>query len=258
MKRMLLTLLALASVAMADDAKMKRQLVGTWDFGNGTITKFTSDGTEWYTDGSYQGWDVREGKFIEIRPEPESERNYTIISLTKHKCVIRENGHGDHFGIWTRSDAKWPTLPKNPPSVDDKTFFSGAHLGMTIDECNAYYLQGPHPVADLGSRFNMGALDGEQEIDFRAGKPPDPAGRRHISIDYRVSDGKIVYVNYWRADHGNKNSFSLEEIRYLTDLNSGQGPLVTDLYNGGEEAWFEVTTPEQEKLELERKVKMHW
>jgi hypothetical protein len=37
---------------------------------------------------------MRRGNFIEIRPSPETERDYIIISLTKHKCVIQENHHG--------------------------------------------------------------------------------------------------------------------------------------------------------------------
>jgi hypothetical protein len=96
-----------AGSAMRGDAEMKQQLVGTWTASSdgGTIV-LTSDGRFISSDGesSYpeEKWDVRRGNFIEIRPFPESERNYTIISFTKHKCVIQENGHGRDIATWTR------------------------------------------------------------------------------------------------------------------------------------------------------------
>jgi hypothetical protein len=53
-------------------------------------------------------------------------------------------------------------------------------------------------------------------------------------------------ISYWKVDDGNEKSFSPDEIRYLTDLNSGQGPLFTKVEDDGE---FEVTTEAQYKLE---------
>jgi hypothetical protein len=47
-------------------------------------------------------WDVRGGKYIEIRTPPSGERDYTIISLTEDKFVLLDNAHGRHTGTWTR------------------------------------------------------------------------------------------------------------------------------------------------------------
>jgi hypothetical protein len=106
MKVTILTLLSLAAIAMAGDAEMKQQLVGTWTpSSDDEAFELTSDGRFITSGGTEQQWDVRGGNFIEIRPSPESERNYTIISLTKHKCVIQENGHDDGIGIWTKITA---------------------------------------------------------------------------------------------------------------------------------------------------------
>ena len=99
-----------ALIAGLTDADLKRLLIGTWTAEPTpafmeeppveTLT-FTCDG-RWLPGYPEERWDIREGKLIEIRPYPESERNYTIISLTRHKCVIQENGHGNHFAVWTR------------------------------------------------------------------------------------------------------------------------------------------------------------
>jgi hypothetical protein len=102
MKKLLLILMVLASTAMAGDAKIKALLIGTWENDDGGTMTFTSDGKWQFDDDSEERWDVRSGKLIEIRPAPESERYYTIISLTKHRCVIQEDNHGRGRGIWTR------------------------------------------------------------------------------------------------------------------------------------------------------------
>ena len=64
-------------------------------------------------------------------------------------------------------------------------------------------------------------------------------------IYFRESDRKIVYLSYWKL--GPDETFAPDLIRYLTDLNSGQGPLVTYVDDDGK---FEVTTVEHEKLEF--------
>jgi hypothetical protein len=105
----ILALLSLAATAMAGDAEMKQQLVGTWDAYGETIV-LKSDGTRITsgTDSSgekfavQERWDVRGGNYIEIRTPPEGNRDYTIISLTKHKFVLQDNAHGRHTGVWSR------------------------------------------------------------------------------------------------------------------------------------------------------------
>jgi hypothetical protein len=153
--------------------------------------------------------------------------------------------------------------------VSDKVFFSGIHLGMTIEAPWAYYFPdgavpeavgapalgsipvgggntaaAPKAIADAGAVSHSGAPKGEKELDFRTNSnPQDP---RRVLVDYRESDGVIVYVCHWHVA-GDKNAFSKEEIRYLTDLNSGQGPLKTYIDDDGE---FEVTTVARDKLEF--------
>ncbi len=101
-----MTLMTLASVAMADDAKMKALLVGTWTPGNRITYTFTSDGRFLVADPSQPnwdpllnlwGWDIRDGNLIIKRPLPETDRDYTILSLTKHKCVIQQNGYDNNI-----------------------------------------------------------------------------------------------------------------------------------------------------------------
>jgi hypothetical protein len=129
--------------------------------------------------------------------------------------------------------------------VTDKVFFSGIHLGMTIEAAWAYYFPdgavpaalgapalgsipvgggnttaAPKAIADAGAVSHSGAPKGERELDFRTNSnPQDP---RRVLVHYRESDGVIVYVCYWHL-YGNEKAFSKEEIRYLTDLNSGHG-----------------------------------
>jgi hypothetical protein len=94
--------------ADADDAAIKKRLVGTWKAYDETIV-LKSDGTR-ITSGTgssgrfsvQEKWDVTGGNYIEIRTPPEGDRDYTIVSLTKDKFVLRDNAHGRHTGIWTR------------------------------------------------------------------------------------------------------------------------------------------------------------
>jgi hypothetical protein len=151
--------------------------------------------------------------------------------------------------------------------VTDKVFFSGIHLGMTIEAAWAYYFPdgavpaavgapalgsiplgggnataAPKAIADAGAVSHSGAPEGEKELDFRTNSnPEDP---RRVLVDYRKSDGIIVCVCCWHL-YGNEKAFSKEEIRYLTDLNSGQGPLKTIVADDGE---FEVMTEVQYKI----------
>jgi hypothetical protein len=129
------------------------------------------------------------------------------------------------------------SLLANALAVDDKIFFSGVHLGMTIDECVTYY----DKIADGGIIEHSGAPSGERNFDFRTRGSLSESQRR-VSVYFRKSDRRIVSVTYWKLDE----KFSPEEIRYLTDLNKGPDQLVTHLYDDGE---FEITTAEQDQLE---------
>ena len=154
--------------------------------------------------------------------------------------------------------------PRAKAQVD--AFFRGAHLGMTIEECNAYYfphggptgpigtfgaaLDGPTPVkaiADAGSCWHSGAPAGEEKVDFRTQVRIDdetaPRERR-VLVTYRTSDHKIVSVTYWNLS----GHFSKGDLKKLLKLNQGRGisHLVSHFYDDEE---FEVTTAEQYKLE---------
>jgi hypothetical protein len=115
---------------------------------------------------------------------------------------------------------------------DDKSIFAGAHVGMTIEQCQKYY----HRL-HIGSMGHSGAPKGEVQVEFRTGDP-----QRRVYVYYQKSNGKIVSVTY--AKMGDNETFSKDEIQYLTGLNQGSG-LVTKV-TGGE---FEVRTPEQSQLE---------
>jgi hypothetical protein len=116
---------------------------------------------------------------------------------------------------------------------DDKSIFAGAHVGMTIGQCEAYY----HRL-HIGSMGHSGAPKGEIEVEFRTGGNP----QRRVYVYYQKSTGKIVSVTY--AKMGDNETFSKGEIQYLTGLNQGSG-LVTKVTGGD----FEVSTPEQSQLE---------
>jgi hypothetical protein len=115
---------------------------------------------------------------------------------------------------------------------DDKSIFAGAHVGMTIEQCQKYY----HRL-HIGSMGHSGAPKGEVEVEFRTGDP-----QRRVYVYYQKANGKIVSVTY--AKMGDNETFSKEEIQYLTGLNQGSG-LVTKVTEG----YFEVSTPEHAQLE---------
>jgi hypothetical protein len=112
LKLTILALLSLITAVIAGDAEMKQQLVGTWkDADTRTTIVLKSDGTRLVSGNDFSSgkpffisgkWDVKDGDFVEVRPSPEVDRTYTIISITQHKFVLRDNGHGRHTGTWTR------------------------------------------------------------------------------------------------------------------------------------------------------------
>ncbi|MBV8379098.1 MAG: hypothetical protein JO279_19055 [Verrucomicrobia bacterium] len=103
---------------------------------------------------------------------------------------------------------------------------------MTIEQCQKYY----HRL-HIGSMGHSGAPKGEVQVEFRTGTP-----QRRVYVYYQKSNGKLVSVTY--AKMGEDETFSKDEIHYLTGLNQGSG-LVTKVTGG----YFEVSTPEQAQLE---------
>jgi hypothetical protein len=129
-------------------------------------------------------------------------------------------------------------------AVDDQTFFSGAHLGMTLDECYVYY----NEIADGGIAEHSGAPSGERQIDFRTRSDP----MRRVYVYVRKLDRKIVSVTYWKM--GDNETFSKEEISYLLNFNREHehGPLISHIYDEHKDTdgtELEITTADQLKRE---------
>jgi len=97
----LLAALFTATVARADDAELKKQLVGTWnDREIGLVTVLKANGT--LVSGRLQEkWDVKDGHFIEIGTA-HGDLTFTIVSVTRHKFVFRDDAHEQRTGVWTR------------------------------------------------------------------------------------------------------------------------------------------------------------
>jgi hypothetical protein len=130
----------------------------------------------------------------------------------------------------------------NAQAVDEWTFFSGAHLGMTIKEFAAYY----DPMVSSVITHRP-VPPGQLYIDFRSYGSSEPYHDWRVLVHFRESDAKIVSIEYWNAS----GKFSSEEIRHLKDLNKGYPGLITRLYNDGNDEELDVTTAAQDKLEDE-------
>jgi hypothetical protein len=126
------------------------------------------------------------------------------------------------------------------PSVNEWTFFSGVHLGMTMREYIDYY----DPISDTSVGHGH-SPEGQKYVDFRSYGSSVPYHDWRVLVHYRESDGVIVSIEYWNAS----GKFSKEMIRHLKDLNKGYPDLITRLYDDGSDAELVVTTPAQDKLE---------
>ena len=99
----LMTFLAaslIATSARADDAAIKKQLVGYWKGPDNQTIVVKDDGVMISYDYPVpRRWEVRDGVFhTRFHDDRDS---YKIISLTKTKFVIHMY-HGRHIGTWTR------------------------------------------------------------------------------------------------------------------------------------------------------------
>jgi hypothetical protein len=121
--------------------------------------------------------------------------------------------------------------------ADDKEFFSGPRLGMTIKAVDAYYRKFPN----IGASEHSGAPPGERQVDFRTSTVP----QRRVYLFFRKADNKIVSIMYWKLGEG--EMFTTAEQDYLTGLNRGHDPITTRIVEGG--SGFEVTTPRQRQIE---------
>jgi hypothetical protein len=108
MKTMLLILMILANMAMAQatmsDAEMKTLLVGTWTSDDNRTFIFQPDG-KWLVGDVAEKWDIQGGKLIEIRSGfGAADLDYSILLLTKHEFLARENSHGQGYIFLTRQE----------------------------------------------------------------------------------------------------------------------------------------------------------
>jgi hypothetical protein len=109
----LVTFLATGSLcpalAHADDAAIKKQLVGSWKGPDDQTIVLTEKGVMTSSDNPIsERWDVRNGVFhtwyeaTALTRTTTGENFFKIISLSKTKFVIQDMYHGRHTGTWTK------------------------------------------------------------------------------------------------------------------------------------------------------------
>jgi hypothetical protein len=116
----LATLSSLSASVAANDAAIKKQLVGSWKGPDGQTIILKEDGVITDSDnepGSKERWDMKDNlghhrrgvlhTFFEDGETGETTRNnfFKIISLSETKLVIQDLYHGRGTGTWTRSAA---------------------------------------------------------------------------------------------------------------------------------------------------------
>jgi hypothetical protein len=120
--------------------------------------------------------------------------------------------------------------------ADDKRFFSGAHLGLRMQDCLAYYRK----LGNVTVQWSSDAPAGQAKVDLRTTKFP----QRSVEVYYDRGDHKILSVSYGKRGHG--ETLSKTERQYLKSLNSGHDIKIDD------QGWvLEVITPKQYRIEQE-------
>ena len=109
---------------------------------------------------------------------------------------------------------------------------------MTVNQCCACYREHGEKVGILQ---HSGAPQNEIQLDFRTVSLP----QRRVYVYVRKSDLRVISAMYWKL--GENESFSKDEIGFLLDLNQGPDPLTIQISENGSE--FEITTPQQYKIE---------
>jgi hypothetical protein len=116
----LVSLSLLPASAVADDAAIKKQLVGSWKTPDGTIVlKENGVIIDPNNPGSMQRWDMNDDlghhrlgvlhTFFEATAETDTTTGHNffkIISLSETKLVIQDLYHGHHTGIWIRPSSE--------------------------------------------------------------------------------------------------------------------------------------------------------
>jgi hypothetical protein len=95
--QILLLLALLTATGLADDAAIKKQLVGKWKY-NGQLIVLNADGS---MNNDFKTWDVQDGKYIETKKSGATDP-CTILKLTKTTFTFREDFRSRATGTWTR------------------------------------------------------------------------------------------------------------------------------------------------------------
>ena len=88
--------------------------------------------------------------------------------------------------------------------------------------------------------WHSGAPKGQKIEEYRLITYP----QRRIYVNYLVTSKKIVSVGYMKV--GDNETFSKEEMQFLTGLNQGKGDVLKTALQHG---MFTVTTPAQYKIQ---------
>jgi hypothetical protein len=104
---MILAFFVVATMAHADDATIKKKILGDWSTGRHTFT-FKSDGIAYMMGGSSNlRWDVRNGMYYEAGGEGSidfAQKGYKILSLTSTRFVTDRGENGIY--TWKREPVK--------------------------------------------------------------------------------------------------------------------------------------------------------
>ena len=108
----LVALSLVASSVHADDAALKKQLIGPWKGPDGQTFLLKKNGIMTDSERDAPGtWNVRDG-VLNIRFHRED--SFKIVSLAETKLVIQDMYHGRHTGTWTRSAASKTAASASP------------------------------------------------------------------------------------------------------------------------------------------------
>ena len=91
----ILAIVAMSVTALADDAALRKAIIGTWRNGDFVVT-YNADGSMHDAVPAETKWSVRNGVLYDNR------NSFKILSVSKTKLVIQDEAHGRHTGTLTR------------------------------------------------------------------------------------------------------------------------------------------------------------
>ena len=157
----LATLSLLPAAAPADDAAIKKQLVGSWKGPDGQTIVVKEDGVMTSSDNPVpEKWDVLDGVFHTFSEGQDGgktgENFFKIISLTKTTFVIQDKYHGQHTGTWARSTASKEAAPGDQSGAENtKQPVSAEILVANAGKADA----NPNPIGNVQVTYADGTKD---------------------------------------------------------------------------------------------------